>query len=64
MTLNAFNHHNILITSITAAVFGILTDGLRIIAVVVELALTDTASVVLRVGAEGKVSDIRGIHHH
>ena len=64
MTLNAFNHHDILVTRITAAVFGILTDGLRIITVVGELALTNTASVVLRVGAESKASGIRRIHHH
>ena len=63
MTPEAFNQHDIPITSITAAVFRVLTDRLRIIAIIRILALTDTASIVLRVRTESKANTIRRSHH-
>ena len=63
VTPEAFNQHDIPITSITATVFRVLTDRLRIIAIIRILALADTASIVLRVRTKGKANAIRRVLH-
>lgn len=67
MTPEAFRPDDGFIALVAAAILAILADGLRIVAVIIEFMLTDTASVVLRIRTESEMGNIgnrSGIRHN
>ena len=66
MTLEAFRHDDGFIALVAAAILAILADRLRIVAVIVEFVLADTASVILRIRTEsetGNIGNRSGLRH-
>ncbi|MBP3657087.1 MAG: hypothetical protein J6K32_10380 [Clostridia bacterium] len=66
MTQEAFRQDDGFIALVAAAFPAILANRLRIVTIIIELVITDTASVVLRIGTESEMGNMgkrSGVRH-